>query len=202
MSSSFRTINPPPIQRGQTRINSILLINSCSAREGEVTPSPLPSVHHQSPLSSSLSRIETAYRGRGKKRDSERHTNNLHRAPLMISNVIYSLPKFVPAPRHSSSAASSPLSRPDSRERKSRRASSLFFSLPLSPFFFRFALTRSKLMIAASLAAIPGRERDFLFSPLFAARCHFSRVPRFTMEDGRTEQSRTIPFPFEYNGVF
>lgn len=136
MSSSFRTINPPPIQRGQTRINSILLINSCSAREGEVTPSPLPSVHHQSPLSSSLSRIETAYRGRGKKRDSERHTNNLHRAPLMISNVIYSLPKFVPAPRHSSSAASSPLSRPDSRERKSRRASSLFFSLPLSPFFF------------------------------------------------------------------
>lgn len=91
---------------------------------------------------------------------------------------------------------------PDSRERKSRRASSLFFSLPLSPFFFRFALTRSKLMIAASLAAIPGRERDFLFSPLFAARCHFSRVPRFTMEDGRTEQSRTIPFPFEYNGVF
>lgn len=194
MSSSFRTINPPPIQRGQTRINSILLINSCSAREGEVTPSPLPSVHHQSPLSSSLSRIETAYRGRGKKRDSERHTNNLHRAPLMISNVIYSLPKFVPAPRHSSSAASSPLSRPDSRERKSRRASSLFFSLPLSPFFFRSALTRSKLMIAASLAAIPGRERDFLFSPLFAARCHFSRVPRFTMEDGRTEQYNPLPF--------
>lgn len=194
MSSSFRTINPPPIQRGQTRINSILLINSCSAREGEVTPSPLPSVHHQSPLSSSLSRIETAYRGRGKKRDSERHTNNLHRAPLMISNVIYSLPKFVPAPRHSSSAASSPLSRPDSRERKSRRASSLFFSLLLSPFFFRSALTRSKLMIAASLAAIPGRERDFLFSPLFAARCHFSRVPRFTMEDGRTEQYNPLPF--------
>ena len=194
MSSSFRTINPPPIQRGQTRINSILLINSCSAREGEVTPSPLPSVHHQSPLSSSLSRIETAYRGRGKKRDSERHTNNLHRAPLMISNVIYSLPKFVPAPRHSSSAASSPLSRPDSRERKSRRASSLFFSLPLSPFFFRSELTRSKLMIAASLAAIPGRERDFLFSPLFAARCHFSRVPRFTMEDGRTEQYNPLPF--------
>lgn len=49
-------------------------------------------------------------------------------------------------------------------------------------------------MIAASLAAIPGRERDFLFSPLFAARCHFSRVPRFTMEDGRTEQYNPLPF--------
>lgn len=77
-----------------------------------------------------------------------------------------------------------------------------FFLSPFLLFFFRSELTRSKLMIAASLAAIPGRERDFLFSPLFAARCHFSRVPRFTMEDGRTEQSRTIPFPFEYNGVF
>lgn len=138
MSSSFRTINPPPIQRGQTRINSILLINSCSAREGEVTPSPLPSVHHQSPLSSSLSRIETAYRGRGKKRDSERHTNNLHRAPLMISNVIYSLPKFVPAPRHSSSAASSPLSRPFAgfaRTEVETRLVPFFFSSPFSFFF-------------------------------------------------------------------
>lgn len=89
------------------------------------------------------------------------------------------------------------------RENGSRDAPRPFFFLsPFLLFFFRSELTRSKLMIAASLAAIPGRERDFLFSPLFAARCHFSRVPRFTMEDGRTEQSRTIPFPFEYNGVF
>lgn len=81
------------------------------------------------------------------------------------------------------------------RENGSRDAPRpFFFLLLLSPFFFRSALTRSKLMIAASLAAIPGRERDFLFSPLFAARCHFSRVPRFTMEDGRTEQYNPLPF--------
>lgn len=56
----------------------------------------------------------------------------------MISNVIYSLPKFVPAPRHSSSAASSPLSRPFAGfagTEVETRLVPFFFSSPFSFFF-------------------------------------------------------------------
>lgn len=126
----------------------------------------------------------------------------------MISNVIYSLPKakFVPAPRHSSSTASSFIAtvcriRENGSRTLSRRASSLFFPFLLLLFFFFLRADTLEIDDRREPRGYSWRERDFLFSPLFATRCHFSRVPRFTIEDGRTE-SHTIPFPFEYNGVF